>query len=240
VRLTVIGPFANDLRRLRTEWNDWLRDNENTLKKIADDARRDAGFLGTTELDRVILPMLAQAQQLGDRALVTAPNLASLMLLAEEGTATVLLTGDGHARDIRAGLQAAGKLRPGGGLHVNVLKVQHHGSEHNLDDAFCRAITADDYVFCGNGEHANPDLEVIRAIVRSRLGTPAERSSNPEVAGPFRFWFNSSIGETTKPDAVAHMEALTDLVIGTAAASGGALTATFLSGASSFEVPIPS
>jgi hypothetical protein len=30
-----------------------------------------------------------------------------------------------------------------------------------------------------DGEHENPDLDVIRAIVRSRLGSAAERSANP-------------------------------------------------------------
>jgi hypothetical protein len=238
LRLTVIGPFATDLRRLRTEWNDWLRDNEKALKKIADDARRDAEHLETGELDRFVFPLLAQAQALGNRAMVTAPNLASLMLLADEGGATILLTGDGHARDILSGLRAAGKLPSGAGLHVNVLKVQHHGSEHNLDDAFCRTITADHYVFCGNGEHENPDLEVVRSVARSRTGTVAERSKNPEAGNPFQFWFNSFHTEPTKAAAIAHMSAVEALVENLKSQSNGALTATFLEGVSSFEVPV--
>lgn len=238
VRLTVIGPAAADLRRLRTEWNDWLRDNAEALARIAEDTERDIDRLGTTELDRVILPLLAQAQVLGNRAMVTAPNLASFMLLAEEGQQTILLTGDGHSRDILAGLRATGHMSGSGGLHVNVLKVQHHGSEHNLDDAFCRAITADSYVFCGNGQHNNPELEVIRAIARSRLGSAAERSANPETNQPFKFWFNSSASETSQPEAGAHMQALAALVGGLAATSGGALSAAFLEGTASFEVPV--
>lgn len=238
IRLTVIGPFPTDLRNLRTDWNTWLKDNKKALAQIAEDAQRDADRLGASELDRVVLPLLGQARALGNRAAVTPPNLASLMLLAEEDGQTLLLTGDGHASDILAGLRAAGKLVPGSGMHVNVLKVQHHGSENNIDDAFCRTITADDYVFCGNGEHLNPDLEVLRAIVRSRLGTNAERSKNAETRQRFRFWFNSSHGETTKAEAVAHMQAIEALVAQQVAQSNGAMTAQFLAGASSFEVPI--
>jgi beta-lactamase superfamily II metal-dependent hydrolase len=239
VQLTVIGPFASDLRQLRTEWNNWLRDNAKALATIAADARRDVERLGASELDRIILPLLQEAQELGNRALVTAPNLASLMLLAQEGEHTVLLTGDGHARDILAGLRAAGRLKAGKGLHVDVLKVQHHGSEHNIDDAFCRAITANDYVFSGNGEHENPDLAVIDAIVRSRLGTASERSTNPEAGRPFRFWFNSSPSETTKAAAISHMKLLIARVKQHESQSGGVLGATFLEGASFVDVPIP-
>lgn len=238
VRLTVVGPFAKDLRRLRTEWNEWLRKNQEALAKIALDARRDASMLGASELDRLIFPFLHEAQALGNRALVTAPNLASLMLLAEEGTHKVLLTGDGHATDILAGLRAIGRLAPRGGLHVNVLKVQHHGSEHNLDASFCRRITADDYVFCGNGEHQNPDLRVIESVVRSRVGTSTERSRNAEATAPFRLWFNSSSGDTETPSAVAHMQSLETLVDQLVDQSGGLMSAAFLRSSSSFEVPI--
>lgn len=239
MRLTVIGPFQRDLRKLRTEWNAWLRKNTDALAGIADDARRDAERMGLSELDRVIFPFLEAARKLGQRSLVTAPNLASLMLLVEEGTRTLLLTGDGHGDDIMAGLRESGRLAHGGGLHVDVLKVQHHGSENNITDAFCRTITADQYVFCGNGEHLNPDLEVIRAIVRSRTGTAAERSHNPEVGHPFRFWFNSSSGVTQKAEAKAHMQALEALVAQLVAASGGQMAAQFLTAGSSFDVTIP-
>jgi beta-lactamase superfamily II metal-dependent hydrolase len=238
VRLTVIGPFAADLRKLRKCWNQWLRDNEKALAKIKDDARRDAERLEASELDRVLFPFLEEAKKLGQRAFVTAPNLASLMLMAEEGGKTVLLTGDGHRDDILKGLRAAGHLADGAGMHVNVLKVQHHGSEHNIDDAFCRTITADEYVFCGNGEHENPDLDVIRAVARSRLGTPTERSSNPETGQPFRFWFNSSSAATEKAAAVAHMQALEALVGQLVQSSNGALRAEFLDTNPAFMVPV--
>jgi hypothetical protein len=208
------------------------------IATIRGDARRDVERLEASELDRVLFPLLEEAKHLGQRAFVTAPNLASLMLLAEEDGEAILLTGDGHRDDILAGLRAAGHLANGAGLHVNVLKVQHHGSENNIDDPFCRTITANDYVFCGNGEHENPDFDVIRAIARSRLGTPAERSPNPQSTRPFRFWFNSSSAETEQAAAVAHMQALESLVGQLVASSNGTLVATFLDASSAFMVPV--
>ena len=85
------------------------------------------------------------------------------------GLPGALLTGDGSQVDIVEGLKRKKKLDAQGKLHVDVLKVQHHGSENNIDEGFAEAITADQYVFCGNGAHENPDLEVIEVLVRGRL-----------------------------------------------------------------------
>ena len=52
-----------------------------------------------------------------------------------------------------------GVLRTGGTMHVDLLKVPHHGSANNLDDDFFERITADHYVFSGDGEHGNPERE---------------------------------------------------------------------------------
>ena len=221
------------------------------MKEISDRAEDDASKFSAREIGEIILPKLRQAAELssllplseaktfklGEREKVTTPNLASLMFYVEEKGKTLLLTGDGHHLDILAGLRQTGKLKGAGGLHVNVLKVQHHGSEHNLDEKFCRTVTADHYVFCGNGEHENPDLKVIQAIADSRLGSPAQRSSNPQVSNKFKFWFNSSEAVTIKDEAKEHMKKVEKLVRKLADKSGGRMGSFFLKG-SSFELPI--
>ena len=82
----------------------------------------------------------------------------------------MLLTGDGHGADVLRGLERARRLDRSGRIHVDVLKVPHHGSEHNLDPDFAARVTADHYVFCANGEHANPDLRILRALFDARDG----------------------------------------------------------------------
>jgi hypothetical protein len=112
---------------------------------------------------------LAGVKTLGDRRKVTTPNLASLMFLAEENGETLLLTGDGHWEDILKGLEHHHRFDAAGKLHVDVLKVQHHGSEHNIKKEFCDRVTADQYVFSGNGQHENPDLDVLQLIFDRRM-----------------------------------------------------------------------
>jgi hypothetical protein len=199
---TLIGPRAEDLDKLRLEWNEWLEKHKALVNGLRRTAGSDAGELTSaadlvaplelearTLVDRLATPDLAaRADELGKRGKVTTPNLASLMFLVEEGRQSLLLTGDGHATDIIAGLKERGKLRRDGTLHVNVLKVPHHGAEYNTTIDFARDVTADHYVFCGNGFQGNPEPVVLDTIAKQR------------AAAPFTFWFNST------PSHNAHMK----------------------------------
>ena len=171
--------------------------------------------------DRLGAAELELAKQLGRRHRVTAPNLASLMFLAEEDGETLLLTGDGHADDILKGLDHHNALDAYGKLHVSILKVQHHGSEHNIHREFCDAITADDYVFCGNGLHENPELDVLELIHDRRM-------ANDER--PFTFWFNSTSNLSTSDAGRAHMKKVETLVAKLSAKSAGRHANRFIDG----------
>ncbi|MGH2987727.1 MAG: MBL fold metallo-hydrolase [Solirubrobacterales bacterium] len=192
LRFSLLAPRQEDVEALRETWNEWLADNQAALARLRAQMQADIERLGTNEVEVLRSSLQLQADELGDRSKVTTPNLASLMFLVEEEGKSVLLTGDGHAREVLSGLEDAGKLRPGETIHVEVLKVPHHGSEFNLDTEFCRRVTADDYIFCANGEHANPDLRVLEMILDSRLATASGTDSDEDAGGDFRFWFNSS------------------------------------------------
>jgi beta-lactamase superfamily II metal-dependent hydrolase len=236
LRLTVIGPFENELKQLRKEWNTWLRDHGKALDDLRRQMSEDAERLEAGEVQRFRAALALRAGELGDISKVTAPNLASLMLLVEEDAKTVLMTGDGHADHITAGLKAAGRLDDGG-IHVDVLKVQHHGAEYNITPDFCKQVTADDYVFCGNGGHDNPDLRAVETIIDSRLGPPARRSENPGAERAFKLWFNSSLKVPGEKRNQSHMREVEKLVAARAKKSKGRLRYSFLS-AHSFEIQV--
>ena len=158
------------------------------------------------------------------------------MLIVEEGGKSILMTGDGHADDILAGLDVNSKTDAEGAIHVDVLKVQHHGSEHNWHADFGRRVTADHYVFCGNGRHDNPDERVVDGIIQSRLGSGGGRSRNPRSDGRFKLWINSS-SAITEGD-VAHFKKLEKLVDREVRASGGRMQSAFLKSGSSFAINV--
>jgi beta-lactamase superfamily II metal-dependent hydrolase len=98
----------------------------------------------------------------------SVPNLSSVVVLAEAGKKRMLLTGDARGDKILEGLELAGALKKGGKMHVDVLKVPHHGSARNMEPIFFRRITADHYVFSGNGEHGNPERETLQMLLDER------------------------------------------------------------------------
>jgi hypothetical protein len=97
-------------------------------------------------------------------------NLSSLVVLAEVGKKRILLTGDARGDKILDGLELAGLLKDDdeSTMHVDILKVPHHGSDRNMDPIFFRRVTADHYVFSGNGEHGNPERETLEMLLDER------------------------------------------------------------------------
>lgn len=145
VKMAVVGPMKPQLERLQKKHDDWLR--ENADKIAGSSARVPAAYVDKS-----------------------VPNLSSLVLLAESGGRRILLTGDARGDKILEGLQLVGLLGTGSKskLHVDLLKVPHHGSANNLETAFFRRVTADHYVFSGNGEHGNPERETFEMLFAAR------------------------------------------------------------------------
>lgn len=217
--LRVIGPAEHHLKRLRDEWRDWL-------ERQPASTRRDPGRAGTRgtgeESVASTLPMsppearavvrdLVAAAAAADVAApsvapaiiektrpsaVTPPNRASITLLAEEDGRTLLLTGDAAEEEILEGLEAAGCLVDGDPFWCDVVKVQHHGSEHNLSKVFASRVLAGQYVFCADGAHGNPNPSVVKTLLETRLADPR----------PFTVWFNCS-AERTIPQRRKAMQA---------------------------------
>ena len=229
VTIRLLGPSQDDIDKLRVKWQQWIDANKLALDKLQADMLADEQRLGTLSPLIVVNPMLDQALGAGLSG-VTEANLASLMLLVEEGMQSILLTGDGVSREILDGLARHGKLDGSGRVHVNVLKVQHHGALANVDKDFVNRVTADHYVFCGNGAHHNPEVEVVEAFAKARLdGLDDDGPVGP--ATPFKFWFTS--GPTT-PDSTAsqsrqkHMKKVKDTVTALRQGNQDRLSATFL------------
>ena len=226
LKFTIIGPTSGHLKTLRQEWNTWLEsvDGKKRLKTINEAAVRDQERLGTaSEFDSLLKSLLVQAESFGDPDEVTTPNLASLTLLVEDATSSLLLTGDARGDQVVDGLKQAGRLVDGK-FEVDVLKVPHHGSENNIDSDFVEAVIARHYVFCGNGSSGNPNHKVIEMMFRRRLAVSSK---------PFKFWFNSSGAVSANSDFMSQVETM---VKGFKPISHGRFTFKFLTSGSSMRI----
>ena len=121
----------------------------------------------------------------------TVPNLSSIVVLAEAttagGTRRLLLTGDAGGDLILEGLDTAGLLDGDGHIHVDLLKVQHHGSNHSVDIEFFRRVTAPRYVDLGQRPARHSAPRHARVVVRGarragirRVPDESQRRKRPD------------------------------------------------------------
>jgi beta-lactamase superfamily II metal-dependent hydrolase len=143
LKLTVVGPMQPELLALQEAHDTWLRQQKDKKKKSAESAL--AAFKDKS-----------------------VPNLSSLVMLAESGDKRMLLTGDARGDKILAGLEMVGLLKAKGKMHVDVLKVPHHGSDNNMETVFFQRVTADHYVMSGDGEHGNPERATLEMLLKAR------------------------------------------------------------------------
>lgn len=204
--VSILGPTAAELDNLREGWKNFLEDprNEKQLQEVRD---MYASALAAGEVGPGRNPFeLFKWQGLAAYKGVTVPNVASLVLLVEEGAKRVLLTGDSHPDMILAGLEAQGHLADGY-MHLDVLKYPHHGATDNWTLDFSRQLSADHYVFCGDGKHNNPEFFVLDAMLTSRVGPKSKLALSSEAAArkPFHFWFSTSAETPNGSQPMAYM-----------------------------------
>ena len=226
-KVTVIGPTGKQLIQLRKKWNSWLRSDtgRRQIRNIRNQAIVDEDLLANGQLDQYLLENIGPA--IGSRIGVTEQNVASIVMVVEDGSQNILLTGDARDDTIIDQLIDSGSSDPKGFVHFNVLKIQHHGSENNMSEGFAKRVTADHYIFCGDGAHGNPDHRAVRQVIDSRLGGPSVISPNLQTPNRFKLWFNSDENDDGgKPDV---MEDLEEIVRDRAANSSGQMKFRFTS-----------
>lgn len=156
----VLGPTLAQVQALHEEWEQDVRNRPN-------------------------LPVEAAA--FADRSVA---NLSSIVVLAQMkiggDTRRMLLTGDARGDFIWDGLIQAGFLQDRNDkIHLDVIKMPHHGSNRNMRKDWLEHITADHYVISANGEHDNPDADVFAWIAEARGAEPYTiHITNRELVNP--------------------------------------------------------
>lgn len=136
VSVTLLGPSAKRLAQLKVDWDE--------MRPPAAGVE-GAAMLRKSKLDR------------------SKANLSSIAFLLESEGRSLLLTGDALAADLVDFWKNELKR---GETPVNLLKIPHHGSARNMTTEFLRTFPAEHYVISADGEHDNPDPQVIEEIVK--------------------------------------------------------------------------
>jgi hypothetical protein len=142
LKLRVVGPMLPELKKLHAKHQAWL-------VELAQQGKTAEDVLAAY-VDR------------------SPTNLSSIVVLAEAEGKRILFTGDALGNKVMEGLELAGLVEPGGSMHVDVLKVQHHGSQNNAALDFYQRVTADHYVYSGDGKNGNPERESFEWLLEAR------------------------------------------------------------------------
>jgi hypothetical protein len=138
LKVTVIGPLREQLAALR---NDWAK---------APKART------------------AEAASYADKSVANLSSIVCHVAFEKAGeTRTMLLTGDARGDYILEGLERSGLLTEGV-LKLDLLKVQHHGSDRDVVKEFFRRTPAKHYVISANGKYNNPDEATLNWLIEAR------------------------------------------------------------------------
>jgi hypothetical protein len=141
LKMTVVGPMKQELLNLQKEHDAFLKKSQKEKK-------------APTSLAAFVDESVA--------------NLSSIVVLAEAENKRILLTGDARGDKIMEGLELVGLLPKDDNMHVDILKIPHHGSDRNMETIFFERIKADHYVFSGNGEHGNPERKTLEMLLDAR------------------------------------------------------------------------
>ena len=139
ITFQILGPTKKNLDKLKEEWKDWLAKKRPIIES-------EIGIL-----------------QILDKSV---PNLASIVFLTEIGNRKILFTGDGIGEDILKVLSQNRMLDSNGKLHVDILKVPHHGSDRNVSIKFFDTVHASYYIISANGRDDNPSLNTLKWIIQ--------------------------------------------------------------------------
>ena len=141
IKITVVSPDQERIEKLQEKWDKDLKE----AKKKGDP---NIFYASISSMD-------------------TSPfNLSSIACLVEYKGKKVLLTGDGRSDHILEGLKKNKLLSSTGKLHVDILKMPHHGSIRNLSPEFLINVTADNYVISADGKHDNPDQGTLDLMMK--------------------------------------------------------------------------
>jgi hypothetical protein len=161
MKLTVLSPTAEGLRRLARDWRTALRDL-NPGKLMLARRARPSPIAAPEALD---LAALAASGPTKDSSV---PNLSSIAMLAEFGGRAVLFTGDAHADVLASSIRLlqTNRGREGERLRLDALKLSHHGSANATTPELLGLIDCSNYLVSTDGSiFYHPDRSAIARVI---------------------------------------------------------------------------
>jgi len=160
MKLTVLSPDRNKLAELAVEWDKVLEEFE----AIAEEEEQNPhipGLIPQGPADEIDVDTLASDRFSEDEA---PANGSSIAVLLEFDGKSALMLGDAHPTLVVSSLRRLSPNRP---LQVDCVKLSHHGSRKNTNEALIRAIDCPRWILSSNGVSTrHPNQEAVARVLK--------------------------------------------------------------------------
>ncbi|MFC7259237.1 ComEC/Rec2 family competence protein [Streptomyces lutosisoli] len=165
--IDVLSPDRGQLERLAPVWSAECAKNGLIPGRDPDELPPVEGF------EHFGAPNVEQLAASPFKPDTSKTNLTSIGLLFEFEDKRIVLTGDADDRRLVASIRPLAEAA-GGRLHLDVLKVAHHGSDHNLSNELLGLIDCDRYLISTSGARHDHPHEIAVARILQHGGDEKE------------------------------------------------------------------
>jgi glyoxylase-like metal-dependent hydrolase (beta-lactamase superfamily II) len=189
MRLTLLSPSVQRLRRLRRRWEKEVEAEKTRDQPGHPDERTDRlEVLGgpAPDLDRLARSLFKPDD--------SVPNGSSIAFVAEFGGKRCLLAGDAFAPDVQVAVERLAAEEGETQLELDALKLAHHGGQKNTSADLLTALVCTRYLFSSDGSiYDHPHHEAVaRVVVHGRRRGPPRLFFNYR-SEQNRLWDNRSL-----------------------------------------------
>jgi beta-lactamase superfamily II metal-dependent hydrolase len=158
--LTVLAPTHSQLIKLQERWKEFVEEFK-AKDKDDDSAHPNLKNFGLEPMGPIDVKALANSKFTEDD---TVPNGSSIALLLEYGGKRALMLADAFPTVIAGSLRA---LSPKARFRADVVKLAHHGSRNNTNQALASTLSAPTWIFSSNGANntKHPHREAVARVL---------------------------------------------------------------------------
>lgn len=170
VTIQILGPKLKSLNKLKSLWLDVLEERgirrkvitskhsksfETFVNSLSQTQNEDSNISSNNTL---CIDELCAQQYVRDTSL---SNETSLSFIIRNNDKSILMLGDSHVETIIEWMDSQ-QIKI---LHIDAIKISHHGSKHNINADFIKRVMCNKYLISTNGKkHHHPDLEALAII----------------------------------------------------------------------------
>ena len=162
MKLTLLGPTHQNLLDLAPEWEKEVRD-ANLDPDFELEENDEEPVPGQESFDVVDIPDVAALANTPFTDDDTNANRSSIAFIAEHDGKRVMFAGDACVETLLDGLE---RFAPGEVVELDLVKIPHHGSPHNISKDLIDKIDCPRWVFSSNGSiFHHPKKEAVARVV---------------------------------------------------------------------------